>query len=98
MKIVSIKKFIRSITIVLLIIVGLSLIISKSSYSRGEKQYKTIYVSKRDTLWSIAKSNQDSNEYYKGKDIRYIMNDITQINNIERSNLKIDQELKVPVI
>ena len=43
MKIVSIKKFIRSITIVLLIIVGLSLIISKSSYSRGEKQYKTIY-------------------------------------------------------
>ena len=82
MKIVSIKKFIRSITIVLLIIVGLSLIISKSSYSRGEKQYKTIYVSKGDTLWSIAKSNQDSNEYYKGKDIRYIMNDITQINNI----------------
>ena len=43
-------------------------------------------------------SNQDSNEYYKGKDIRYIMNDITQINNIESSNLKIDQELKVPVI
>ena len=42
--------------------------------------------------------NQDSNEYYKGKDIRYIMNDITQINNIESSNLKIDQELKVPVI
>lgn len=98
MKIVSIKKFIRSITIVLLIIVGLSLIISKSSYSRGEKKYKTIYVSKGDTLWSIAKSNQDSNEYYKGKDIRYIMNDITQINNIESSNLKIDQELKVPVI
>ena len=77
---------------------GLSLIISKSSYSRGEKQYKTIYVSKGDTLWSIAKSNQDSNEYYKGKDIRYIMNDITQINNIESSNLKIDQKLKVPVI
>ena len=98
MKIVSIKKFIRSITIAQLIIVGLSLIISKSSYSRGEKQYKTIYVSKGDTLWSIAKSNQDSNEYYKGKDIRYIMNDITQINNIESSNLKIDQKLKVPVI
>ena len=77
---------------------GVSLIISKSSYSRGEKQYKTIYVSKGDTLWSIAKSNQDSNEYYKGKDIRYIMNDITQINNIESSNLKIDQELKVPVM
>ena len=43
MKIVNIKKFIRSIAIVLLIIIGLSLIISKSAYSRGEKQYKTIY-------------------------------------------------------
>ena len=98
MKIVSIKKFVRSITIVLLIIVGLSLIVSNSSYSRGEKQYKTLYVSKGDTLWSIAKNNQDSNEYYKGKDIRYIMNDIAQINNIEKSDLTIDQELKIPAI
>ena len=40
----------------------------------------------------------ECNDYYKGKDIRYIVNDISQINNIESSNLKIDQELKVPVI
>lgn len=98
MKIVNIKKFIRSIAIVLLIIIGLSLIISKSAYSRGEKQYKTIYVSKGDTLWNIAKDNQESNNYYKGKDIRYIMNDIAQINNIEKSNLKINQQLLIPVI
>ena len=62
------------------------------------KKYKTICVSKGDTLWNIAKSNQETNGYYKGKDIRYIMNDIAQINNIEKSNLKIDQELLVPVI
>ncbi|MGN1270999.1 MAG: LysM peptidoglycan-binding domain-containing protein [Clostridia bacterium] len=98
MKIVNIKKFIRSMTIVLLIIVGLSLIISKSAYSKGEKQYKTIHVSKGDTLWNIAKNNQECNDYYKGKDIRYIVNDIAQINNIEKSNLKIGQELIIPVI
>ena len=98
MKIVNIKKFLRSIFIILIIIIGLSLVISKSAYSRGEWQYKTICVSKGDTLWNIAKSNQESNGYYKGKDIRYIMNDIAQINNIEKSNLKIDQELLVPMI
>lgn len=98
MKIVNLKKFIRSIIIILLVIIGLSLLISRSTYSHGEKQYKTVYVSKGDTLWNIAKSNQESNGYYKGKDIRYIMNDIAQINNIEKSNLKIDQELLVPVI
>ena len=98
MKIVNFKKFIRSITIVLLVIIGLSLLISKSTYSHGEKQYKTVYVSKGDTIWSIAKNNQESNDYYKGKDIRYIMNDISKINNIEKSNLKIDQKLLVPVI
>ena len=98
MKIVNLKKFIRSIIIILLVIIGLSLLISKSTYSHGEKQYKTVYVSKGDTIWSIAKNNQESNDYYKGKDIRYIMNDISKINNIEKSNLKIDQKLLVPVI
>lgn len=98
MRIVNIKKFIRSIIIMLLVIIGLSLLISKSTYSHGEKQYKTVYVTKGDTIWSIAKSNQESNEYYKGKDIRYIMADLAQINNIEKSNLKINQELLVPVI
>ena len=98
MKIVNFKKFIRSIIIMLLVIIGLSLLISKSTYSHGEKQYKTVYVTKGDTIWSIAKSNQESNEYYKGKDIRYIMADLAQINNIEKSNLKINQELLVPVI
>lgn len=98
MKIVNLKKFIRSIIIILLVIIGLSLLISKSTYSHGEKQYKTVYISKGDTIWSIAKNNQESNDYYKGKDIRYIMNDISKINNIEKSNLKIDQKLLVPVI
>lgn len=98
MKIVNIKKFIRSITIAVIIIIGLSLLISNTTYSHGEKQYKTIYVSNGDTLWSIAKSNQESNDYYKGKDIRYIVNDIAKINNIENSNIKINQELLIPVI
>ena len=98
MRIKNVKKFIRSILIVLGIILALSLIISKASYSHREKTYKTIYVSEGDTLWNIAKSNQKDNQYYKNKDIRYIINDIMKINNLENSSIKINQKLEIPYL
>ena len=98
MKIVNLKKFIRSIIIILLVIIGLSLVISKSIYSYGEKQYKTICVSSGDTLWNIASSESNLNGYYKNKDVRYIINDIIKENNLSTSNLAINQKLKIPTI
>lgn len=98
MKIVNIKKFIRSITIVVLIIIGLSLLISNATYSHGEKQYKTIYVSEGDTLWNIAKTNQSINDYYKGKDVRYILNDLINVNNLKSTTITVNQELRIPQI
>ena len=98
MKIKNVKKFVRSILIILGIILALSLIIAKESYSHGEKEYKSIYVSEGDTLWEIAKDNQINNEYYKNKDIRYIINDLIKINNLSNSNIKINQELIIPII
>jgi len=98
MRIKNIKKFVRSILIILGIILALSLIIAKASYSHGEKQYKSIYVSEGDTLWNIAKDNQKNNEYYKDKDIRYIINDLIKINNLNNSNINVNQELLIPVI
>ena len=89
---------IAAILIILGIILVLSLIIAKASYSHGEKQYKSIYVSEGDTLWNIAEELQSNNEYYKDKDIRYIISDIKSINNLESSNLYIGQELNVPVV
>lgn len=98
MKIVNFKKFIRSIFVVLLIIFGLSLVCAKSTLSHKEVEYTKLYVCKGDTLWTIAKELQNSNDYYKNKDIRYIISNIKSINNLESSSLYVDQELMIPVI
>ena len=97
MKIKNVKKFVRSILIILGIILSISLLISKASLSYKETEYKTISVSSGDTLWEIASYNQSSNDYYENKDIRYIINDIMKINNLENSSLTVDQELLIPV-
>lgn len=98
MKIVNLKKFIRSICLILIVAFVLSLVCTKSTLSHKEIEYKLIYVAKGDTLWEIASDLQKSNDYYKTKDIRYIISDIKNINNLESSNLHIDQELMVPII
>ena len=98
MRIKNSKKFVRSILIILGIILCLTLFISKDTLSHGETEYKTIYVSAGDTLWNIAKSNQTNNGYYKDKDVRYIVNDLIEINNLNNSNININQELLIPII
>ena len=98
MKIVNIKKFVRSISIIFLIILGISLIISNNSFSHEETKYKTIIVSSGDTLWSIAKEEKQSNNYYIDKDIRDIVTSIKTTNSLNSSNLKINQELLIPAL
>ena len=98
MKIVNVKKFVRSIIVVLLIIFGVSLICTKGTLSHKEAEYKKIYVSEGDTLWTIAGDMQSHNDYYKNKDIRYIISDIRKINNLESSNIYVNQELMVPTV
>ena len=98
MRITNGKKFIRSILIILGVILCLTLFINKATLSHGETEYKTIYVSEGDTLWNIAKSNQKNNGYYKDKDIRYIINDLIRINNLNDSNINANQELLIPII
>ena len=98
MRIKNSKKFVRSILIILGIILCLTLFISKDTLSHGETEYKTIFVSEGDTLWNIAKSNQANNGYYENKDVRYIISDLMKINNLENSNININQELKIPII
>ena len=63
-----------------------------------QKQYKSIYVSEGDTLWNIAKENQITNQYYKDKDVRYIINDLMEINNLSNSNIRINQEILIPIV
>ena len=98
MKIVNLKKFIRSIVFILLVIFILSLIFAKGSLSHKKVEYKKIYISNGDTLWSIASELQSNNSYYKNKDIRYIIDDVKKLNNLESSNLIVGQQLMIPVI
>lgn len=97
MKIVDYKKFLRSVVLVLIILFILSMVCAKASWSHKKIEYKSIYVSKGDTLWSIAKDLQKNNEYYRNKDLRDIIISIKTINNLETSNIFIDQELVIPI-
>lgn len=96
MKIVNIKKFLRSIIVIFLLILGVSLLISNKSFSHEETKYKTICVSNGDTLWSIAKDEKEFNSYYEDKDIRDIVASIKATNHLSSSELKINQKLVIP--
>lgn len=94
MKIVNMKKFLRMTLIVFVIIVGISLYFSNVSFSKGDIKTKTVNVTKGDTLWSIAREEQENNAYYENKDIRDIIYEIKKINKLDNnSNLKIGQRL-----
>ena len=98
MKIVNKKKFIRSIIILIVVVFILPIIFAKVTLSYKQIEYVSIYVDYGDTLWTIAENQQESNEYYKGKDIRYIISDIKRINNLTTSDIYVEQELKIPTV
>ena len=98
MKIVNKKRFIRSMTITIFLIIFIILMLINTSFSHTETSYKKIFVISGDTLWSIAKYERDNNIYFANKDIRYIVDEIKYINNLNGSNLKIGEQLEIPTI
>lgn len=96
-KIVNVKKFIISNTILFLLILLFSCTIINHTYSFTQTKYKTIYVTSGETLWEIAEIEQQKNSYYHDKDVRDIIQNIKKVNNLKVSNLKIGQELKIPI-
>ncbi len=86
-------KFKRGIIIIIFIVI---IVFAKASYSKQEIHYKVTYVDFGETLWSIAKEEQEINKYYEGKDIRTVINDIKHNNNLKDSNLYEGMELKIP--
>jgi len=95
LKIVNKGKFTRSVVLIFLFIIGISFMIGSKSFSHTESKYKVIYVASGDTLWSIAKEEQNANNYYKDKNIRNIVDEIKKTNHLESSDLKVNQELKI---
>lgn len=98
LKIVNVSKFVRSIFIILGISICVALFLSNTSFSHKDTQYKVVYVSNGDTLWSIAKDERNSNAFYENKDIRDIIDSIKSLNKLSNSNLSINQKLVIPYI
>ena len=95
LKIVNKNKFKRSICFILLVIIMI-LFITLSSYSNTKTKYKIDFVSKGDTLWSIAEKEINNNDYYKGKDIRKVIYEIKELNTLSNNNLVEGTSLKIP--
>lgn len=92
----SIKRIVKLNILIALLAIMFLLIIHSTSLSFKDIEYREIYVSKGDTLWDIAKSEQENNDYYKGKNIREIIFDIKKVNNLSNSELAINQKILIP--
>ena len=98
MKRINKRKFIRSTSITIGLIIFLILVLSNISFSHTEIIYKEIAVSSGDTLWSIAKYEKNNNTYFEDKDVRDIINEIKNINKLNTSNLSIGDKLIIPTM
>lgn len=96
MKIVNKTKFVRTISI-LIILICIVIIYSKSTYSNGEIIYKEDYIYAGDTLWSIAKNEIENNKYFENKDIRNVVDELKSVNNFSSSELYEGQRIKIPI-
>ena len=86
MKIVNRKKFIRS-NLILVILLGTILFFANN---------KEEYIYAGDTLWTIAQNELKNNKYFYGKDIRYVVDELKNINNLSSSSLREGEKIKIP--
>ena len=95
MKIVNVKKFIRTMSI-LVILILIILLFSNKTYSKVDTKYKEESIILGDTLWSISQEEAKNNKYFENKDIREIVSEIKRINKLDNLDLKEGQKLLIP--
>ena len=95
MKIVNVKKFIRTMSI-LVILILIIILFSNKTYSKVDTKYKEESIILGDTLWSISQQEAKSNKYFENKDIREIVSEIKRINKLDNLDLKEGQKLLIP--
>lgn len=77
-------------------ILGFLSLFNKSEATVNDKiDYKEIIITKGETLWSIAKIEQNNNEYYENKPIQEIIYHIKQINNLNSDIVKENQKILI---
>lgn len=96
MKIVNRTKFVRTISI-FIILLGVIIIFSKNTYSKGDIAYKEDYIYAGDTLWSIAENEIENNKYFENKDIRAVVNELKTVNNFSSSELYEGEKIRIPI-
>lgn len=95
MKIVNVKKFIRTMSI-LVILILIIILFSNKTYSKVDTKYKEESIILGDTLWNISQEEAKNNKYFENKDIREIVSEIKRINKLDNLNLKEGQKLLIP--
>mgnify|MGYP002610430059 FL=1 len=95
MKIVNVKKFIRTMSI-LVILILIIILFSNKTYSKVDTKYKEESIILGDTLWSISQEEAKNNKYFENKDIREIVSEIKRINKLDNLDLKEGQKLVIP--
>lgn len=88
-------KFIRASIVLFFIMLLICLLFSKAVYSVSEISYKEKVVFSGDTLWEIAKTELAENDYFKNKNIRDVITEIKELNELEDSYIKEGQILKI---
>ena len=96
MKIVNKTKFVRTISILTLIIIACVIFCNKT-YSKVEVNYKEEYICEGDTLWDIAKKEKKNNKYFENKDIRDVVSEIKKVNNLKNIDLLAGQKILIPI-
>lgn len=95
MKITNKTKFVRS-NMILVILLSTIVILATNTYSKVETKYKEEYIYAGDTLWSIAEEELKNNKCFEGKDIRYVVNELKDMNNFSTSAIKEGNKIKIP--
>ena len=95
MKIVNVKKFIRTMSI-LVILILIIILFSNKTYSKVDTKYKEESIILGDTLWSISQEESKNNKYFENKDIREIVSEIKRINKLDNLDLIEGQKLLIP--
>lgn len=89
MRIKNKGRFIISMSIIFLILFIIFNMITTKVFSYEEQKLEKVIVSNGDTLWSIAKGLDG--------DINRNIFEIKRINNLEKSNIYVGQELLIPI-
>ena len=94
-KIVNKEKFVK-MNIIIILFILITLLLLNTTKSSTEIKYRIDYISKGETLWDIANKEGKENSYYKNVDIREIIYDLREINNLGNGYIHEGDKIKIP--